>query len=835
MALGVGYSFNPSTIVGGTKVRDLSGRFYHGTISGSAALVTGKTGYGDGLHCAGGAMSTVLPADTYPIVPDAGFAVAAWVKLDDNTATARCIASTKNGSGTLVWALYASNGTGDVSANILGTTYTATGTSIRDGNWHHVMLSCDRLNTPNVIRLIVDGVKVFETTGTVALAYSGGATLEAGRNTVGATEPLNGIVDDLRWWANAVDLASWPAVMNAEMTDFQLAIYPFDDTSSNDYSVYNRDLSTRVSATFVDSFYGKGLKSTAAEAGATGVIDLPACDRLELTGYLRLDVAPTGTAKPILNIVTSSDADRLRVLVNLDRTITATWVTLNYGTLSVTSAAALTVGQWSRFSIGINPNFIDIRLNSNTAQQTSTGNSIPNEAVQVDGLYRLYVGGDATVGGQVTFDYLTLTKNYLDVPRNGYWTGPPVWDGSRPGNTPRGIYVMNENAGTTIGDQSPYGNHITMQAGGSWMTGHTGASALHCTGNGASAKSTTLAWSAVPTGWAYSVWGKPRASTSGTRWVVMRDASNNPVAQFGRESGALWWRIYGAGGTTSGQIIFSNAISGIADEVWTHHAASYNGDTFTFFINGVKIAQSVISIGALLQPTQIDLGEDSTRSLAAVGDLDDFVLFDTPVSESNVLWMYQNPESMALAFPVTSTRSTTWNIKAPVASTRSATWDTRATVTATRSTSWDVRTQVASSRNTTWDTRSQVTSSRTASWAVKAAVTALRSTSWDTRAAVTSTRSTTWNVQVLGSQVTSTRSTIWDVRVAVSTARSALWDTRARVTSTRATTWSVESDSTGYTPVTNPVASVRANLATANPRSNAATAAARANPAEAAL
>ena len=105
MALGVGYSFNPSTIVGGTKVRDLSGRFYHGTISGSAALVTGKTGYGDGLHCTGGAMSVTLPADTYPVVPDAGFAVAAWVKLDDTTASARCIASAKNGSGALVWAL----------------------------------------------------------------------------------------------------------------------------------------------------------------------------------------------------------------------------------------------------------------------------------------------------------------------------------------------------------------------------------------------------------------------------------------------------------------------------------------------------------------------------------------------------------------------------------------------------------------------------------------------------------------------------------------------------------------------------------------------------------
>ena len=737
MALGVGYSFNSSTIVGGTKVRDLSGRFYHGTITGSASLVTGKTGYGDGLHCTGGAMTVTLPADTYPVVPDAGFAVAAWVKLDDNTASARCIASAKNGSGTLVWALYASNASGNVEANILGTTY-STSTSIRDGGWHHVMVCLDRLNTPNVIRIVVDGTMVLNTTGTVALAYSGGATMEAGRNAVGATQPLNGIVDDLRWWANTVDVASWPNVMNAEMIDFQLAIYPFDDNSSNDFSIYNRNLSTRVSASFVDSFYGKGLKSTSTEAGASGIIDLPSCDRLELTGYVRLDVAPSGSAKPILNIVTSGGSDRLRVVVNLDRTITATWVTLNYGTLSVTSGSSLTVGQWSRFSVGINPNFIDIRLNSNTAQQTSTGNSIPNEVAQMDGLYRLYVGGDATVGGQVTFDYLTLTKNYLDVPRDGYWTGPPVWSGTRPGNTPRGIWTLNENTGTNANDQSPYNNDITLQAGGSWMTGigvH-GASALHCTGTGASARSTTLTWSSAPTGWSYSVWGKARASTDGTRWIVMRDASDNPVAQIGRESGALWWRIYGSGGTTSGQIIFSNAISGIPDEVWTHHAASFNGDTFTFFINGVKVAQTVVSIGSLLQPTKIDLGEDNTRSLNAVGDIDDLVLFDTPIAESNVKWLYENPESMALGIPVAQSRSTTWNTKATTSRPRSTTWDTRAVVAGSRSTTWNVLgalVAVSVARSTTWNVASGTTpvaASRSTTWRLLQLASILRSTTW---------------------------------------------------------------------------------------------------------
>src|SRR5881397_92147 len=111
MAQGAGYSFNTDT-VSGTKVRDLSGNFLTGTVSGSTSFVTGK--YSNGLNCTGGAM-TVGPIDefAYPVDTTGGLSVAAWVKLNTTTAAARCIASASANSA-LKWALYASNASGNV-------------------------------------------------------------------------------------------------------------------------------------------------------------------------------------------------------------------------------------------------------------------------------------------------------------------------------------------------------------------------------------------------------------------------------------------------------------------------------------------------------------------------------------------------------------------------------------------------------------------------------------------------------------------------------------------------------------------------------------------------
>ncbi|TDD18518.1 LamG domain-containing protein [Kribbella turkmenica] len=635
MAQSAGYTFNADT-VDGTTVRDVAGYFLHGTIVGSAALVAGK--YGNGLDCTGGALHVVVrppkAGDSfYPLSTDGGLSVAAWVKLNDNTAAARCIASATS-TGTLNWAVYASNAGGTVEARIAGATY-STSTSIRDGQYHHVLVTYDATPATDIVKIAVDGVQVLSVDSSAAVAYSGTeVTMEAGRNALTGTEALNGIVDDLRWWNDPVEAAYWPTLVGAEQIDHLLAIYPFDHDTAEDFGSYGKDLAVAPSASFTTGLYGRALVSGTAAAGASGVVDFPACDRLAICGWLRLDTAPAGTAAPLLAVTTSTGNARVRVVVNTNRTVTGTWTTIDDGTVSVTSTAALTVGQWTRFQFAINPTYVQVRLEGDQATE-SIGDGVPHVAPAIDGLDRLYVGGDASAGGQVSFDYVTFTKNFLAEVTSGYWSGAPVVTPYRPANVARGVYHFNENTGTTADDKSPAGNDLTLTAAGSWVSGIQ-ESALGANGTGPGASRTTSTWPASPPGWAFSAWVKCRSSSSGARFLVLRNAGEE-VAHAGRLDGLFWVRLFGASGTTG---IISSSRGPIPAETWTHVAASCDQKAIQFFLDGKRFSVEPYSAGALLQPTALHVGGDDPDS--SVADVDDLRLFDSPISAANVAWLHQN-------------------------------------------------------------------------------------------------------------------------------------------------------------------------------------------------
>ncbi len=629
MAQAAGYSFNPSTVDGAT-VRDLAGYFLHGTVVGSAAITTGK--YGDGLSCTGGALRVPVQAFTYPLNTDGGLSVAAWVKLSTATAAARVIASAAANS-TLVWAVYASNASGNVEAVLGGTAYGTT-TSIRDGEWHHVLVTLDRTSSTPTVRIVVDGTQVLLQSMGNAPSYTGAATLEAGRNALTGTQPLDGIVDDLRWWNDPVQPDYWSTLVAAEQTDHQLAIYPFDDDTAGDYGSYGRELTVAGSATYAQGLYGRALVADGTGAAASGAVDFPDCDRLSITGWMRLDTAPSGSASPVLAINDTLGNPRVRVVVNTDRTMTATWHTIADGTVSVTSANALTVGKWTRVCFEMNPTYVGIRVDSATRQITNMGDGVPHLTPAVDGLDVLYIGGDATMGSQVSFDYLTFTKNFLNEMTPGYWTGAPVATGYRPANIARGVYHFNENTGTTAVDESPSGNNLTLTPAGSWVAGIQGSSlGSNGTGPGASA---TITWPASPAGWAFSAWVRCRTSSSGARFLVLR-GTGGEVAHAGRLNGLFWVRLFGAGGTTG---IINPSQAPIPDETWTHVAASCDQTGIQFFFNGKWVYAAAYTAGQLLQPNAIAVGGDNPDS--SLADVDDLRLFDTPISTANVDWLYRN-------------------------------------------------------------------------------------------------------------------------------------------------------------------------------------------------
>jgi hypothetical protein len=314
--------------------------------------------------------------------------------------------------------------------------------------------------------------------------------------------------------------------------------------------------------------------------------------------------------------------------------VTATWTTIDDGTVSVTSTAALTVGQWTRFQVAINPTYVQVRLEGSQVTE-SIGDGFPHVSPAIDGLYQLYIGGDASAGGQISYDYVTFTKNFLAEVTSGYWGGAPVTTPYRPANVARGVLDFNENSGTVVDDKSPSGNDLTLTAAGSWVSGIEG-SALGANGTGPGASRTSLGWPASPPGWAFSAWVKCRSSSAGARFLVLRNAENE-VAHAGRLDGLFWVRLFGTGGTTG---IVSSSRAPIPTETWTHVAASCDHKAIQMFLNGTVFTVETFGAGALLQPNQLHVGGDNPDS--SVADVDDLRLFDTPISAANVRWLYQN-------------------------------------------------------------------------------------------------------------------------------------------------------------------------------------------------
>jgi hypothetical protein len=229
---------------------------------------------------------------------------------------------------------------------------------------------------------------------------------------------------------------------------------------------------------------------------------------------------------------------------------------------------------------------------------------------------------------------------------------------------------------------------------------------------------------------------KLRTSSAGARFIVLRNGTSE-VAHVGWLSGLLWGRLYGSGGNTG---LISSSAMPITAETWTHFALSCNGETIQFYLNGNRVFSANYTQGTLLSPTELNVGGDNgDGSNQAVGDIDSLTLFDTPLSDSNVAWLYANPGMFAAGTSVTQSRATTWNTKARVTGARATSWDTRTVVSQTRSTTWNVLAAlvaVTASRSTTWNVLRNVTS-----------VSAARATTWRVLARVTGSRSTTWGVE----------------------------------------------------------------------------------------
>lgn len=204
---------------------DKSGNANNGTLTGNEAYVPGAVTYVDqrlnkAVSLDGVTYYTIANESQFDFERTNPFSVACWVK-GTNVGNREVIVSKMNTVNTtgyclnfstgnnLIFRLINTNGTNDINV-----AYT---TNLRDGNWHHIVVTYDGSSSASGVLFYIDGTLATPTITTNNLS----ATILNGINVVvGAfadgTNPITGSIDDVRIWNIVLSLAQVQTLMGGQ-------------------------------------------------------------------------------------------------------------------------------------------------------------------------------------------------------------------------------------------------------------------------------------------------------------------------------------------------------------------------------------------------------------------------------------------------------------------------------------------------------------------------------------------------------------------------------------------------------------------------------------------
>jgi hypothetical protein len=752
MAQSAGWNFDPTYVRspgGVVTVRDLAGYENHGKLTGAAAITTDAK-YAQALHCTGGALRAEVQQNTYPLNISGGLTLFAWVKLDDTTAAPRCIMSA-NSAGSLAWALYASNAAGNVELRIGANVYSTT-TSIRDGAWHVITASLDLVTGTTPTRIDVDGTMALSITGGGGLTYSTSAPtiIEIGRNALSGGEPLNGIVDDVRWWNDPVEVSYWPTLRLTQQKDFLLGAFPLAE-NGNDASVYSHPLTIDPSATWADGVYHKALRSNGVVAAGIADVAFGDIDRLFIAGWFRMHSLPTSGTKPILTLTDTSGTIKMILTVSSTGVISVNWPDVDGVNATVTSTITVVAGTDYRLYINMNPVFVQMGINAaaGDAQLFSLPVGFPHLSPSVMDVDRLYVGGSPVAAADCSWDYLTFVQNFINNESAAlYFSGPVVPGALPPQAIPVGAWDFDEGSGSSVADKSGHGNALTVTSNGVWVTGPNGSPAIRApsTGTAAAAQDTSLVgWRATPKGMAFAAYVKFEPFNTGARALVFRRAGND-VAHMGYLNSRPWMRLFNAAGTTGG-IYYGTMIPTISPGVWYHIAVSLDRFTLRMYVNGVLAGQEYASFASLDQSNalsivdQLYVGGDSADS--GVAAIDNLRIYDEPISHANAKFLYEE------SFVIQKSIDFAWSVLNEIQKTAAIEWDILGTIQKNVALEWSVMNDVQKAMSFEWAVQTLVETSAALEWDVLGSIQKTLALNWDVLSEIEKQAAFSWAVQTL--------------------------------------------------------------------------------------
>ncbi len=186
-------------------------------------------------------------------------------------------------------------------------------------------------------------------------------------------------------------------------------------------------------------------------------------------------------------------------------------------------------------------------------------------------------------------------------------------------------------AATTAGDASSYGNTGTLVGGAARATGRFG-SAISLDGVNDRVRVPDAGSVNLASGMTLEAWVNP-AVTTGWRGVVLKERLGD-ISYGLYSSGSANPGVFAA---TDGEMGSALAGSSLPLNTWSHLAATYDGTTLRFYLNGVQAASSTASSGPMVPGSgPLSIGGNGIESEWFRGLIDEVRVYDRALSVAEI-------------------------------------------------------------------------------------------------------------------------------------------------------------------------------------------------------
>ena len=192
-------------------------------------------------------------------------------------------------------------------------------------------------------------------------------------------------------------------------------------------------------------------------------------------------------------------------------------------------------------------------------------------------------------------------------------------------------YSFDEGTGTSVTDVSGNGNNGTI-ANATWTTAGQYGNALVFNGTSALVTINDSASLHLTNGMTLEAWVNPSAVSSAWRDVVYKGADNYYMEGTSTSSGGL---PCGAGTFGTADVAaFGTAL--LALNTWTHLAATYDGATLVFYVNGVQVSSLAQTGNIVTSGNPLQIGGDSIYGQYFQGSIDEVRVYNVALTAAQI-------------------------------------------------------------------------------------------------------------------------------------------------------------------------------------------------------